>query len=275
MIRHILVGLGDSKYAASATKSAIQLARIHDAQLTGISVLDSRRIGATGPIPIGAGHLALELREQRLAEANKIIDKVDAQFEKACIKANVPYRIERPDAEPYQTMADLARYHDIIICGLRHLFEHGVVDEPPQELTTLVKSGVRPLIVVTSKPRKVRRVLIAYSGSMESAKTMKRFNQLQLWTDVAVRIVTFKHPKEKAEQLLADAEEYCRGHGYDVDTDYVPKSPKHELLPYAHNWNADLIVIGNSSRRLFLSRLFGETMLHTVQHSDLPLFLAQ
>ena len=110
---------------------------------------------------------------------------------------------------------------------------------------------------------------------MESAKAMRRFAQLQLWPDVTLRIVTFEHPQEKADRLLAAASEYCRAHGYQVDTEYVAKWPKHRLLSYAHQWKADLIVLGNSSRHLLLRRIFGETMLHTVQHSDIPLFLAQ
>ena len=62
MIRRILVGLSNLEHAESATKTAIGLARIHQAALTGMTVLDVNRLGATGPVPIGAGEAASELR---------------------------------------------------------------------------------------------------------------------------------------------------------------------------------------------------------------------
>jgi nucleotide-binding universal stress UspA family protein len=37
----------------------------------------------------------------------------------------------------------------------------------------------------------------------------------------------------------------------------------------------DLIVIGNSAKSLMLRRIFGETALNTIQHSDVSLFLSQ
>jgi hypothetical protein len=48
-------------------------------------------------------------------------------------------------------------------------------------------------------------VLIAYSGSMESAKTMKWFVHLGLWPKAKLRIVTFEHQVDEAEQLVGDA----------------------------------------------------------------------
>ena len=76
MIRRILVGLANAEHADSATKTAIGLARIHQAELTGISVLDVDRLGATGPVPIGAGEAASELREHRITEAKKTIQEI-------------------------------------------------------------------------------------------------------------------------------------------------------------------------------------------------------
>ena len=275
MIRRILVGLGDEVYAASATEIALELARRNEAELTGICVLDAERVEYTGPVPIGAGHFAQELREQHLAEARKIIEKVSQQFLRMCAHADIPHRLVQDEADPFESLINAARYHDLIVCGAQHLFAHGVVDEPPVELVRLVEGGVRPLLVVTPQPLRVRRTLIAYSGSMESAKAMRRFVQLRLWPETQLRIVTFKHRRGNEEQLLADAAEYCRGHGFDVTSEFVPEPAKLNVLPYAQTWGADLIVMGNSNKRLLLRRILGETMLHTVNHADRPLFLAQ
>ncbi len=275
MIRRILVGLGDQQYASAATELAIDLARTQQASLTGLCIFDTDRLAATGPVPVGAGMVAAELREHRLAKASRIIDKVTADFKEAATRAEVPYTMYRAEGEPYQCMAHWARYHDIIVCGLGHLFEHGVIDEPPAELVRLVQAGVRPLITVAPQHAKVDRVLVSYSGSMESAKAMKRFAQLRLWPDAKTRVVTFDHDEPASKALLRDAVDYLKSHGYCVDSDYRPSGAKMSLLPYARDWKADLIVMGNSNKSLLLRRIFGETMLHAVQHANRPLFLAQ
>ncbi len=139
----------------------------------------------------------------------------------------------------------------------------------------LVREGVRPIFAVADEVRPIRRALIAYSGSMESAKTMKRFVQLRLWPDLKLRIVTFGDDQESAEGLLSEAAQYCRIHGYDPEIEYLPGSSKSELLLHADAWDADVIVIGSSARRLLRHRLFGETALSVIRDSARPLFLAQ
>ena len=117
-------------------------------------------------------------------------------------------------------MISLARYHDLMIFGLRSIFEYNVsivdlsIEEPKDTLARLISAGVRPIIAVSDTFRPIQKVLIAYSGSMESAKTMKRFVQLRLWPDAKLKIVTFQSSEEKARQLLYDASEYCRAHGF-------------------------------------------------------------
>ena len=275
MIRRILVGLSNLEHADSATKTAIGLARIHQAALTGMTVLDVNRLGATGPVPIGAGEAASELREHRIAEASQTIQEVQEKFEAACGVAGVPYRVEQDEGDPFAFFANQTRYHDIVLCGLGYLFEHGVVDEPPAELVRLVQSGVRPLITVQPEYREIHRVLIAYNGSMESAKAMKRFVQLRLWPDVVLRVVTFNDAEGEPDQLLQNAALYCESHDYQVDTKQIDEPAHAKLLPYAEEWSADLVVMGNSNRNVLLRRIFGETMLHVIQHTDRPLFLAQ
>ena len=172
-------------------------------------------------------------------------------------------------------MISHARYYDLIVFGLRGLFDYGVLDEPRDMLVRLVATGVRPILAVAPRYCRIRRVLIAYSGSIESAKAMKRFVQLDLWPDMAVRIACFDKEKDEAEDLLAEAAAYCRAHGIDPDVEYQPGPPEEHLLSCAKQYESDLIVMGNSFRNLLFRHLLGNTMLHTIQHADRPLFLTQ
>ncbi len=172
-------------------------------------------------------------------------------------------------------MISHARYNDITIFGLRSLFDYGFTSEPRDALIRLVSQGIRPIIAVSPQYRKIRKVLVAYNGSMESAKAMRRFVQLRPWTEVGLRIVFFGDEDDEARRLLEDAGEYCQAHGFAPETEVVPGPAKSGLITYAQKNDLDLIVMGNSIRSILMRQIVGDTALSTIQQADRPLFLAQ
>jgi nucleotide-binding universal stress UspA family protein len=279
MIKRILVGLGGTDFTTVAIRRAVELAQIHQAQLTGVTVIDVERLKRVGPVPLGAGEAAHELREHRLQVSQQCVKKAIREFENACNTGGVTHHVCREEGDPFELLMSRARYHDLVIFGLRSIFDYGILGDedyhPSDALCRLLSAGVRPIIAISKEYRPIRRVLIAYSGSMESAKTMRRFVQLHLWPDVTLRIVTFQHLFDKGERLCADAAEYCQAHGLEPEVLCHSGLPAECLLPEAADWEADLIVIGNSAQSLLMRRIFGETALHVIRNAEIPLFLCQ
>lgn len=280
MLRRILVGLGSRLSAAAEARYAVELADRFGAALTGVTVLDARSVESVGPVPLGASEAATQLAKHRLEAARQHLDESVAIFEAACRDARVPFQVRREErADPFDRLISESRYHDFILCGLRGIFESGLIGQSPAEsgeiLARLVSSGVRPLLAAAPEYRPIRRVFVAYSGSVESAKTMKQFISLRPWLEVQVRIAVFGGALDRAERLLAGADEYCRVHGVAADLIHIPGSPHDQVVAAASDWNADLIVLGNSARNLLLRRVLGETALRVMQTSHLPLFMSQ
>jgi nucleotide-binding universal stress UspA family protein len=272
MIKRILVGLAGTNYTPVAIERAVTLAQAHDAESTGVTVLDARRVRSRAAPAEDADATS----DRRIAVTQARIAESIRDFELACQTASIKHRVVAESGDAFTTLVDLARYHDLIVFGLRSVFEYDFLAGAPESLLIrLVGAGVRPLIAVSEKFRSISRVVIAYSGTMESAKAMKRFVQMRLWPDAKLRVVTFEHQADKAEQLVGDAADYCRAHGFEPEEAFVPDSPKDHLLPYALEWGADLTVVGNSAKNLLLRRIFGETALHAIQNANRPLFLAQ
>ncbi len=273
MIKRILVGLAGTPYTKVAIRRAVELAQQQQAQITGVTVVDTTVFNR---LALTRGGLASAMREHaRLAITRDALDQSIAEFETACRDARVAGEVKQETGEPFELLISAARYHDLMIFGLRSVFEYDLALEPSDALAKLISGGVRPVLAISKEYRPIRRVLIAYSGSVESAKTMKRFVQFRLWPEAQLRIVTFGHEVNYAEQLVGEAADYCRAHGFEPEEAYVSKPPKDHLLPYATEWGADLIVVGNSAKSLMLRRIFGETALQVIQHADRPLFLAQ
>jgi nucleotide-binding universal stress UspA family protein len=191
MVKRILVGLGGTEYSTAAINQAIGLALAHDAEVSGVSILDEAALGAVGPVPLGAGSYARRLVEDRVKKAESIIEQSIDEFVEASRAAGVRHQVFRESGEPLSLMTRLARYHDLMVFGLRSLFEFDIVPDSHDALVRLVQAGVRPLIAVSRGYHPVQKVLIAYSGSMESAKAMKHFVQMRLWPEATVRVITF------------------------------------------------------------------------------------
>ena len=182
MIKRILVSLGGTGFSSVAIRRAVELAQLHEAQLTAVTVADIKRLERIGPVPVGAGGAARDLREHRLQMTRQRVDKAIGEFESTCNAAAVRFCVRREEGDPFRLMLSCARYHDLMIFGLRSIFDYGILGDadyrPCDVLTRLITGGVRPLIANPENYRPIQRVLIAYSGSVESAKTMERFIQI-------------------------------------------------------------------------------------------------
>jgi nucleotide-binding universal stress UspA family protein len=275
MIKRILVALSGTPYTASAIQHALQLARTHDASVTGVTAFDTERLSDVGPIPIGGGSAAHHLAEHRITLTAERIEEVIVEFEQKAKDAGVDVSVHRETGDALDELASLWRYHDLTVFGLRGLFEYGVVHNPDDLIIKMMTRGVRPIITVAEQHRTIGRVLIAYNGSMESAKAMKRYMQMQLWPGAHVKVACFGFDDDKAGPLLADAEAYCAAHGVKIETESVEGYPQEGLLKHAHHWNADLVVMGATARSKLAKWMLGETALDAMRHSNVPLYLSQ
>ena len=275
MIKRVLVGLAGTPYTPVAIQSAIMIAKANGAEVTGVTVLDLSHVRRLAHLQF-AWTRADDARGQRLAILESRIHESIREFEAACERAKVPYNVVAENGDPFTKLVDLARYHDLIVFGLRSIFEWEFQSGSPQELLIhLIGAGVRPIIAVSEKYRPISRVMIAYSGSMESAKAMKRFVQMNLWPEAKLKIITFNPSNDVAYQLLHSAGDYCRDHGYHVEYQLNPGQAKDFLLAAATLWQADMIVMGNSARSVWVRRILGDTLLDVLSQSEMPMFLAQ
>ncbi|MCA9215657.1 MAG: universal stress protein [Planctomycetales bacterium] len=276
MIKRVLVGIADQTYTVSATRHAIDVARPSDAKLTAMSVLDSDTIRHQGPTPIGAGAVVKEWRDQLLQESEQVIHESNEAFERLCKEATMKFELISRSGDPLKEFIDAARYQDFFVVGLHRLFEHGLLDEAPDNLVKLISSGVYPMLAVTDTYRPVERVLIAYSGSVESARTVRSFlHHHHVWPISEIQVVSFgSSSSSEAPGRLIDVLHYLKDHQLDCEIEFVKGDPR-LLHEYAKEWKADMIVLGNSAKNLIRRRIFGETALKTIREANTPLYLAQ
>ncbi len=275
MVKRILVALSGTPFTPIAVQQAVEYAQRHNASITGVTVVDLERLNEVGPIPLGGATAAHALTEHRVEVTKQHVEEEIANFEKVCSNAEVNFAVDRETGDAFDRLLELWRYHDLTIIGLRGLFEYGVVHNPDDQIIRLLRHGVRPIIAVTDVHRPVKRVLIGYNGSMESAMAMKRFAQLGVASDVTVKVACFGFDDDKAMALLTDATVYLRAHGLEPEAESLLGNPKAGLITHAQEWDADMVVMGSTSRSRIMKLVMGETTLEALMNAGMSLFLSQ
>ena len=275
MILKILLGLDSTPSTDVSIRQCTELAKQHNLELMGISVVNVKKLENVGSYPIGAGIYAKRLREFRLKTSDEHVEKAIMNFESACGTAGVSYSVKRETGKPVDVMVSRARYHDLIVMGLRSPFDYEVVKAPKNMICRLAAKGVRPVLAFGSQYRSIRRVLINYDGSIGSANAMKQFVQMGLWPNATIRIVFFGGGIGDAKQLLADASKYCHNYGFEADVEHILANNGTQLLTHAADWDTDLIVMGNPSRKFLTHTIFGDSTIHAIECSDISIFLSQ
>ncbi len=178
--KRILLGLGGTDFTPVAIQRAVGLAEHHEAEITGVTVVDESRLRSIGPVPAGAGQAARDLREHRIAVTQRQINEATESLQDQCNDKRLRCRIIHEKGEPFALMSNLANHDDVMIFGLRSIFDYGLGFDPQDTLARLVGAGVSPCIAVSRQYREIRRVLLTYSGSVQSANAVKRFVQSRL-----------------------------------------------------------------------------------------------
>lgn len=276
MIKRVVVGVAGTPALQAKIEYTVDLARRHNAEISVLSVVDLDRLSLVGPVPIGAGKYAQDMRKGRIERSHRLDENAIAKFESACTAAKIPVRVIRQEGDPLDVLAAAWRYHDLCVLGARGWFDYDVVPEPQNALLKLIAGGVRPILTVTVDARPLCKALIAYNGSLESAKAMKQFVQMSLWRDMDVHIVCVGKPKtqEEPQALLDQAAAYCQLYGYEPTLAHVEGDVQSALLSHATAIEADVIVLGSSYRKVLLSQRFGKNALGLIKMSEVPLFLS-
>jgi len=273
MIKRVLVALSGSPYTPAAMEHGFDLANTHQAEITGVTVTDLAKLANVGPVPLGGGAAAAELSHQRIADAEQRIAECVANYKTACDAHGVTGHLHQEAGDIIDEITKLWRYNDVVVFGLRGLFEYGVIHNPDDMLIRIIKSGIRPILAVDKEYRDINNVMIAYNGSLEAAKAMKSFVQTRIYPNVNLRIVSFEKRKDDPQELLSDAKKYCAAHGFEAETDHVDKEPRDHLIDYAERNGMDLIVMGSTGRSRLTEYILGDTVLTAIKHCHIPLYL--
>ena len=177
---------------------------------------------------------------------------------------------------PFQRIVEDMKYHDLLIIGKDPHFFYAHPKKDTHTLARVVKQTIGPTLVVDEDFTEINNVLIAYDGSAASARTVRRLVHLEPFgRNISLSAISVYHKDDREAKLILQLlKEYLRVHGYDCITRSIDsREPEREIVRYASDYNADLIVAGAHSVSSIKRKAFGSTTASLLDNSPVPMFL--
>lgn len=281
MLKRILVPLDHSPFTDGAIELACSLAAHHDAELTGLVVLDIPGIHKSiGPVPIGAGQYAQKLEKSRTGEAESRIKTLLDGFCDKCKKAGVSHREAEVQGSPHESIFHRSMYYDATVMGLRTFFDFKATAQAGVPLDKVLARSAGPVIGVPKSSINIdfgskMRFLVAFNASLPAARSLHSITAIASPALSEVTLVMSDPDEQKARHHLKRASDYLAVHGFHSvnaewsDAGIISLIDKHYLK------NADMVVVGAHSKVPLIDFMVGSVAKHLINIAIKPVIIAQ
>ena len=237
-IKRILVALGGSEYMDVAMRDACEIARRHDGELYGLALGDEAISNQLQATPMGGGVAAKELRESREESIESGMHDAIARFNEVCAAEGIEGHVIEAHGEAIGVIVEQLKLMDLGIFGIRRTFDYGAGTHPDDFLAQVAKAARRPILAVATPAKPIKRVLVAYDGSLPAADALRSFAVLHAFDPEIIRVVTCKDGAIDADAQVNDAISYLESHGYTAEGGTMDGIPATVILQHASSFKA-------------------------------------
>jgi nucleotide-binding universal stress UspA family protein len=276
VLRSILVALDGSAYSEPVTAFALDWAVRYGARLVGVGVLDEDSIHRPEAVPLGGGAYKIARDKARMADAHRHVLAFLGDFAARARAAGAAVQAVEDVGDPAEQLVREAERCDVVVLGRETFFRFESPDRPDATLAQVLRASPRPLVIVPRElPAAGDRVMIAYGGGREAARTLQTFQLLGLAAGDDLEVVTIHPDGARAEVIAARAGDFLASHGtrHRLHPVVTPGAPADVLLELIHTRRCRLLVMGAHAHHP-LRDLFGTSVTRGVLAGcPVPIFI--
>lgn len=275
MLKSLLIGLDGSEYSRQAIELGIAWAKKFDALLAALGIIDAPSICAPEPVPPGGSFFKEHRDESRLANARRQVEQFLGQFAVKCAEAGAACKLLENTGAPHEQIVLEAQRYDLILLGQQTYFHFETQENPDETLAKVLKHTPRPVVTVPRQLPAGRKLVVAYDGSLQAARSLQAFAGLGLGTGQEIHLVSVAAEHEQAARCADRAAEFLRSHGIQVWVHVLASAtdPAQVLLEQCQTLEAGLLVMGAFGRPGWKEFFLGSTTKTILKESTVPLFL--
>lgn len=275
MLRTILVGLDGSVYSTSAIELGIRWAQRSGALLVGLGVIDEPTICEPEAVPMGGGPLKEHRDEVRLEEAYVKVEQFLEELTQRCAAAKVACKLLEDVGLPHQQILLEAQRYDLVLLGQQTFFQFETQVGPDRTLHKVLRHSPRPVVAAPANLGSGQRVVVAYDGSFQAARTLQSFQTLLTEPGQEVHVVSVHANHDEATRHAERAIEFLGYHGISAQPHAIPTlaAPARVILEQVKHLDAGLLVMGAYGHSALREFFFGSVTRTVLQASTAPVFL--
>ena len=277
MLRSILVALDDTGASRAAQELGIDFAREHDAQITGLAILDREHI--VRPTPVGIGGFAYKQhRDQvKLEQAHRFLERLEQQFGKKCEDLGSAWQVLEVEGAPFDIICGEAHRHDLVVIGRDTDFH---LDEEPavaDVVHRLLEHNPRPVLVCPEDAGgRSGPILCASDGGPRSSRAMHMLALLGLARQQPVHILAIGSSDTEARLFAERPADLLGRYGMQVGLHPVitRAEPVDVICEQAERLGASMVVVGSSGHGRLRDFFVGSTARSLLNGCPYPVFVS-
>lgn len=277
ILKSILVSIDRSSDGTTAMELALGWARRYEAELVGVGIIDEYSIEVAQEYLYKEGLIA-SVNPPLIARIQLGYDRVLKQYAARCTEAGVSCTTPAVTGlSPEQALFEAQRHALIVMDRLRILIP-GFEGRQAQDLGRILKNRLRPIVLVPPNGSGGGRakVVVAYDGSLQSARALYAATFSVLETDAKAQIVSVATDRAEAVRVADQAIAFLRLHQVDTAPHPIESTgpPAEVLLEQVDRIGAGLVVMGAYGEPVLREFFLGSVSRSLLQESRVPVFLA-
>lgn len=273
MVKRILAGICADAKAGGPLAWSASIAGQCNASVTAVPVLDASAWKQSLPTMLSAARAANLLETEPWTQPEDAEEALRKYCCQTLSQAGIRCHTMPVSDEPLDALASASRYHDLLLFGLGQCYPQRLVPDSTKAVSRLITNGACPLLLVPRKVRDVKKVFLAYSGTVASARSFRRFVQGTLFADAEIDLVCLGDSLEAAGDVLNAAREYLEEHGRKVRLTAL-RGKETVLVDHAFSSDADLIIAGSNHRNVLGIETSSVTLRAFLSQDRIPVFIS-
>jgi nucleotide-binding universal stress UspA family protein len=276
MYHSALVALNTEGGNEAATQMAVDLAVRQHLQLSAIAVIDPSAVAPAKAVPLGATAYKERRDDALKTQAHERAQQELDAFAQRCGAAGVTCELALREGHLDEEIAFAVQAVDLLVIGHGNGVEGSDERDHVSRLDDLLRSSARPSLVVPGPTAEVRRVVVAYDGSLQSARALHDFALSGFWQDCPVDVLSLAADSAPAAETAERGAAYLKTHGYAAEA--RPMIAKYQeakhILEFVQESGAGILVMGAHGKSHWRTFVVGTVTRSLLQSTPVPVFVS-
>jgi nucleotide-binding universal stress UspA family protein len=270
MLKNILLPTDGSDYSLTASRYAIELAKLYKATIHGLSVVNVKL--TQGQLIADLSNL-VSLAPRQLEEVLQDKGEVVLQeLKERCEASGVRCKVSNSMGIVGDAICRKARIADLIVMG-----KHGESSKWAGPLLgsvaeNVVRQADKPVLLVSKDYQPIAGILMAYDSGRSASHTIRYAADLAMNLKVPITVLVISDDLEKAVSVMEEAQCYLEAYEVEVNLLLKDGDPAMEILSAARDGNMNLIAMGAYGHNI-REFLLGSITEHVMRAAPCPVLL--